>query len=70
MSGRKHRYWDSPGPLAGDGTVTYTVNGQTKTIQVAGTPNSYQLLSTKDNEAGAVDVTVGKGAQAFSFTFG
>ncbi|MEV7551961.1 cytochrome c biogenesis protein DipZ [Amycolatopsis sp. NPDC089917] len=56
--------------LAGNGTVTYTAKGQTKTIQVTGTPNSYQLLSTQDIEAGAIDVTVGAGVQAFSFTFG
>lgn len=55
---------------SGSGTVTYTAKGQTKTIQVNGTPNSYQLLSTQDIEAGTVDVTVGAGVQAFSFTFG
>ncbi|WP_370948477.1 cytochrome c biogenesis protein DipZ [Amycolatopsis sp. cg5] len=56
--------------LSGNGTVTYTAKGQTKTIQVNGTPNSYQLLSTPDIEAGILDVTVGSGVQAFSFTFG
>jgi cytochrome c biogenesis protein CcdA/thiol-disulfide isomerase/thioredoxin len=56
--------------LSGNGTVTYTQNGQTKTIQVTGTPNSYQLLSTPDTTAGIIDVTVGTGVQAFSFTFG
>ncbi|WP_410599477.1 cytochrome c biogenesis protein DipZ [Amycolatopsis sp. lyj-90] len=56
--------------LAGNGTVTYTAKGQTKTVQVNGTPDSYQLLSTQDIEAGAIDVTVGPGVQAFSFTFG
>jgi cytochrome c biogenesis protein CcdA/thiol-disulfide isomerase/thioredoxin len=56
--------------LAGSGTITYEAGGKTRTIDVTGTPNSYQLLSTKDIEAGTVAVTVGKGVQAYSFTFG
>jgi cytochrome c biogenesis protein CcdA/thiol-disulfide isomerase/thioredoxin len=56
--------------LAGTGTVTYKIGDRTKTVNVTGTPNSYQLVSTRDNQAGTVEVTVGKGVQAFSFTFG
>ena len=56
--------------LAGAGTVTYEVDGQTKTIDVNGTPNSYQLISTKGITAGVVTITVSPGVQAFSFTFG
>ncbi|MCO1577256.1 cytochrome c biogenesis protein DipZ [Crossiella sp. SN42] len=56
--------------LSGKGTVSYESNGETKTIQVDGTPNSYQLLSTSDIRTGRVAVTVGAGVQAYSFTFG
>ncbi|RJQ76665.1 cytochrome c biogenesis protein DipZ [Pseudonocardiaceae bacterium YIM PH 21723] len=56
--------------LSGKGTVTYSVNGQNKTIEVDGTPNSYQVLSTSDIQSGSVTVTVSGGVQAFSFTFG
>lgn len=56
--------------LAGTGTVAYEAGGQSKTIQVSGTPNSYRLLSTADITAGSVTVTVGAGVQAYSFTFG
>ncbi|MGH3880959.1 MAG: cytochrome c biogenesis protein DipZ [Actinophytocola sp.] len=56
--------------LSGEGTVTYQANGQTKTIQVSGTPNSYPLLSTQDIKAGQVTATIGKGVAAYSFTFG
>jgi cytochrome c biogenesis protein CcdA/thiol-disulfide isomerase/thioredoxin len=56
--------------LSGSGTVTYQAGSRTKTIQVTGTPNSYQLLSTRDIEAGTVTVTAGAGVQAYSFTFG
>ncbi|MFI6097759.1 cytochrome c biogenesis protein DipZ [Lentzea sp. NPDC051213] len=56
--------------LSGSGTVTYDLNGETKTIQVDGTPNSYRLLATPEIRAGVTTVTVGPGVQAFSFTFG
>lgn len=56
--------------LAGKGSVTYQVGDQTRTFDVTGTPNSYQLVSTKDIQAGGVTVTVGAGVQAYSFTFG
>jgi cytochrome c biogenesis protein CcdA/thiol-disulfide isomerase/thioredoxin len=56
--------------LSGSGTVTYEAGGVTKTIEVDGTPDSYQLVSTKDTRAGGLTVTVSPGVQAFSFTFG
>ena len=56
--------------LSGAGTVTYEANGRTRTITVAGTPDSYQLLSTPDITDGEVTVTVGPGVAAYSFTFG
>jgi thiol-disulfide isomerase/thioredoxin/small neutral amino acid transporter SnatA (MarC family) len=56
--------------LSGSGTVTYTAGGVTRTVQVTGTPDSYRLLSTRDIETGTITATVGKGVQAYSFTFG
>lgn len=56
--------------LSGKGTVTYEHNGQSKTLQVDGTPNSYQLVATDRIEAGVLTVTVSPGVQAYSFTFG
>ncbi len=56
--------------LGGSGTVTYTVDGKRKSIEVSGTPQSYQLLSTDDLASGTVNVKVGAGVDAFSFTFG
>lgn len=56
--------------LAGEGSVTLTVNGNTREIAVTGTPTSYQLLETDDIETGTLDVKVGAGIDAFSFTFG
>ncbi|AWB87078.1 cytochrome c biogenesis protein DipZ [Mycetocola zhujimingii] len=56
--------------LAGEGSVTLDVNGKTKVIEVTGTPTSYLLVETKGIEAGTLDVKVGAGVEAFSFTFG
>ncbi|MFU8946137.1 cytochrome c biogenesis protein DipZ [Mycetocola zhadangensis] len=56
--------------LAGEGSVTLTVNGKTTTIPVTGTPTSYQLVETTSIEKGTLDVKVGPGVDAFSFTFG
>ncbi len=56
--------------LAGSGTVSYTVDGKRKTLDVSGTPRSYRLLETEDLEKGTVEVMLGDGVEAFSFTFG
>ncbi|NKE62615.1 cytochrome c biogenesis protein DipZ [Lentzea sp. PSKA42] len=56
--------------LSGKGTVTYEQNGRTRTVQVDGTPDSYQLLATAEIDTGALTATVSPGVQAYSFTFG
>jgi cytochrome c biogenesis protein CcdA/thiol-disulfide isomerase/thioredoxin len=56
--------------LSGAGAVTYQAGDTTRTFEVNGTPNSYQLLSTQDIATGTVTVTLPPGVQAFSFTFG
>jgi cytochrome c biogenesis protein CcdA/thiol-disulfide isomerase/thioredoxin len=56
--------------LAGKGTVAVKVNGKTATIDVSGTPKSYRLLKTADVKKGTVQVSLGSGIQAYSFTFG
>ncbi|MEV6715240.1 cytochrome c biogenesis protein DipZ [Lentzea sp. NPDC051208] len=56
--------------LSGKKTVTIQDNGQTRTVEVDGTPNSYQLVATPTIQGGSLTATVGPGVQAFSFTFG
>ncbi|MCP2030140.1 cytochrome c biogenesis protein CcdA/thiol-disulfide isomerase/thioredoxin [Okibacterium sp. HSC-33S16] len=56
--------------LAGEGTVTLSVGGTTREIEVSGTPTSYHLVETGSIETGTIDVKVGAGVDAFSFTFG
>lgn len=56
--------------LSGEGKVTVTVDGKTRTITVSGTPQSYQLVKLGDTANGQLEVRVSEGVQAFSFTFG
>jgi cytochrome c biogenesis protein CcdA/thiol-disulfide isomerase/thioredoxin len=56
--------------LSGSGTVSYTVDGKSKTFSVSGTPKSYPLITEKDIDSGTLRVSVSPGVEAFSFTFG
>lgn len=56
--------------LSGQGTVTLVSEGKTRTIVVNGTPQSYQLVKATDTKTGQLDVSIGTGVQAYSFTFG
>lgn len=56
--------------LAGEGEVTVTQDdGESRTIDVSGTPRSYRLLQG-DADSGELTVEVPEGIQAYSFTFG
>jgi cytochrome c biogenesis protein CcdA/thiol-disulfide isomerase/thioredoxin len=57
--------------LGGSGTIRYTVDGgPTRTVDVSGVPNSYQLLKLDGSRSGTIEVTVPQGVDAYSFTFG
>ncbi len=56
--------------LSGAGDVSYTVNGESKSFTVSGTPQSYPLLVSDRSGSGTITVTLPKGVEAFSFTFG
>ncbi|WP_294180090.1 cytochrome c biogenesis protein CcdA [uncultured Schumannella sp.] len=57
--------------LGGSGTVTVRVDGgDPRTIQVAGVPDSYQLIELDGPTEGTIEVTVEPGVEAYSFTFG
>ncbi len=56
--------------LGGSGTVTYTVDGKRKSIEVSGVPQSYLLLSRDGVTNDILNLDVGPGVEAFSFTFG
>lgn len=56
--------------LAGSGEVTVTTDdGESRAIDVSGTPRSYRLLQG-DAGAGQLTVKIPEGIQAYSFTFG
>jgi len=45
-------------------------DGKTTVIPVSGSPNTHQLVADDTAGVGHLDVSLGKGLQAFSFTYG
>jgi cytochrome c biogenesis protein CcdA/thiol-disulfide isomerase/thioredoxin len=56
--------------VGGTGTVTVTRDGASTEIPVDGAPNMRQIVTGDGDGAGHVDVSLTKGLQAFSFTYG
>jgi cytochrome c biogenesis protein CcdA/thiol-disulfide isomerase/thioredoxin len=56
--------------VGGTGNVTVTRGGKTTVIPVSGSPNTHQLVADDATGVGHLDVCLGKGLQAFSFTYG
>jgi cytochrome c biogenesis protein CcdA/thiol-disulfide isomerase/thioredoxin len=56
--------------VGGTGNVTVTRDGKTTVIPVSGSPNTHQLVADDTAGVGHLDVSLGKGLQAFSFTYG
>jgi cytochrome c biogenesis protein CcdA/thiol-disulfide isomerase/thioredoxin len=56
--------------VGGNGNVTVTRDGKTSVIPVSGPPNMRQIIADDGDGTGHVDVSLGKGLQAFSFTYG
>jgi cytochrome c biogenesis protein CcdA/thiol-disulfide isomerase/thioredoxin len=56
--------------VGGTGTVTVTRDGKTTTIPVSGPPNMRQIVADDQDGAGSLEVSLSKGLQAFSFTYG
>ncbi|HVA09636.1 MAG TPA: hypothetical protein VNG12_23160, partial [Acidimicrobiales bacterium] len=56
--------------LGGTGTVKATVGNHSKTIDVAGVPRLYTLVSSPDVESATLVLSVSPGVDAYDFTFG
>jgi cytochrome c biogenesis protein CcdA/thiol-disulfide isomerase/thioredoxin len=56
--------------VGGTGNVTVTRDGKSAVIPVSGSPNTHQIVAEDATGAGHLDVSLGKGLQAFSFTYG
>ncbi|MGO4442828.1 cytochrome c biogenesis protein DipZ [Mycobacterium sp. 2YAF39] len=56
--------------VGGTGKVTVTRDGTTTTIPVSGPPNMRQIVADDQDGAGNVEVSLSKGLQVFSFTYG
>ncbi len=50
--------------------MTVTRDGKTTTIPVSGPPNMRQIVADDQDGAGSLEVSLSKGLQAFSFTYG
>jgi hypothetical protein len=56
--------------VGGSGTVTVMRDGAKTTIPVSGPPNMRQIVADDEDGAGSLEVSLSKGLQAFSFTYG
>ena len=56
--------------VGGTGTVTVTHDGTTTAIAVSGPPNTKQLVAGDQDGAGDLRVSLSKGLQAYSLTYG
>lgn len=67
----KYRGQEVRAVLAGSGTVTVEVEGgETRSIDVGGTPRSVRVVEDGDPDSGALDLEVPPGVEVYSFTFG
>ena len=55
---------------SGSGTLTWTVNGETRTMEVPDTPNGLELVSVPETSSGVLEVEATAGVSLYSFTFG
>jgi len=56
--------------VSGEGDLTWTVNGQTRTTHVSGVPNGMELVHTDEAGSGELELEASPGLQLYSFTFG
>jgi len=54
----------------GQGTVTVTRDGKTTTVPISGPPTFHQIVAAATMQQGHLEVSLSKGLQAFSFTYG
>ena len=56
--------------VSGEGDLTWTVNGKTRTTHVSGVPNGMELVHTEEVGSGELELEASPGLQLYSFTFG
>ena len=56
--------------VSGEGDLTWTVNGKTRTTHVSGVPNGMELVRTDEPGSGELELEASPGLQLYSFTFG
>lgn len=55
---------------SGEGQLDYTLNGKPITAKVTGVPNASTLTDSGQAADGTLEITIPRGVQAHSFTFG
>lgn len=56
--------------VSGEGDLTWTVNGKTRTTHVSGVPNGMELVHTEEVGSGELELEASPGLHLYSFTFG
>ena len=56
--------------VSGEGDLTWTVNGKTRTTHVSGVPNGMELVHTEEVGSGELELEASPGLRLYSFTFG
>ena len=56
--------------VSGEGDLTWTVNGKTRTTHVSGVPNGMELVHSEEVGSGELELEASPGLQLYSFTFG
>ena len=56
--------------VSGEGDLTWTVNGKTRTTHVSGVPNGMELVRTDEVGSGVLELQASPGLELYSFTFG
>jgi hypothetical protein len=54
----------------GEGSLTVSRGGETKTVAISGPPTLHQIVDDDASGRGMLEVEVPKGIQVFSFTYG
>jgi hypothetical protein len=50
--------------------VTVLIDGEERSFEVGGTPQSYSIIPKGEPGTGTLEVTLTPGVEAYSFTFG
>ncbi len=56
--------------ISGSGVLTWTLDGERKSLEIEGAPNSMTLVDMPESGEGILELEVPAGLALYSFTFG